>query len=389
MERVSCPLLLLLLLVLLPPPLRASTATAEPAEEEEEEACELDEDGVRCACNFTGPQPAWSSALQCVSALRVEIRGGGRSLDGLLSRVDAVSDPRRYQDVVKTLRLQRLRLGEARVPAPLLAGALRVLGFSRLEELALEDLEVTGTLPPPPPEAAGPALTALSLRNVSWASGGAWLADLQPWLRPGLRALTIAQAPALALACDRVRPLAALTTLDLSDNPALGERGLTSALCPHKFPALRSLALRNAGLQAPGAVCAALANAGAQPGRLDLSHNPLSAAAAPAPPQCVWPAKLTSLNLSSAGLKQVPKGLPAQLSELDLSGNQLDRAPLPGELPTVGNLSLHGNPFLEPGALKPQEDIKTSGVGPAWALSPLAVGVSGTLALLQGARRFA
>ncbi|XP_069892277.1 monocyte differentiation antigen CD14 [Dipodomys merriami] len=376
MESVSCLWLLLLPLLRL-----SAAATADP--------CELDDEDVRCACNFTDPQPDWSSALQCVSALQVEIRGGGRSLEEFLSRVDPEADPRQYFDVIRALRVRRLTLGAARVPAPLLVGALRVLGFSRLKELTLEDLEVTGTAPPGLLGATGPELTTLSLRNVSWASGGAWLAELQQWLKPGLKVLNIAQAHSLAFSCDQVRIFSALTTLDLSDNPALGERGLISALCPHKFPALQSLALRNAGMQTPAGVCAALASAGVQPSHLDLSHNSLRATANPASSECVWPAKLSSLNLSSAGLKQVPKGLPAKLRVLDLSCNQLNRAPLPEELPTVGNLSLHGNPFLAPGAFEPQEDSENSGVVPACAHSSLAVGMSGTLALLQGARRFA
>ncbi|KAM4875954.1 monocyte differentiation antigen CD14 [Thomomys bottae] len=368
-----------LLLLLLLPLLRISAATEEP--------CEVDEDVVRCACNFTDPQPAWDSALQCISALQVEIRGGGRSLDEFLSRVDLDANPQQYVEVLRALRLRRLTIGAAQVPAPLLFGALRVLGFSRLKELTLEDLEVTGTAPPPRLEATGPALSTLSLRNVSWASGGAWLADLQHWIKPGLKVLNIAQAHSLAFTCDQIRVFPTLATLDLSDNPALGERGLIAALCPGKFPALQSLALRNAGMQTPTGVCAALASSGVQPRQLDLSHNPLHATSNPDSSQCIWPDKLDSLNLSSAGLKQVPKGLPAKLGVLDLSCNQLNRAPLPGELPTVGNLSLHGNPFLALGAFQPQEDIKNS--VPACAHSALAMGLSGTLALLQGAQRFA
>ncbi|KAL2779006.1 monocyte differentiation antigen CD14 precursor [Daubentonia madagascariensis] len=375
MERTPCLLLLLL------PLLCVSAGMPEP--------CEVDDEAVRCVCNFSGPQPNWPDALQCIGAVDVEIRGGGHSLEPFLKRADVYADPRQYADMVKAVRVRRLTVGAARVPAPLLIGALRVLGYSRLKELMLEDLEVTGTTPPPPLEATGPALSTLRLRNVSWATGGSWLAELQQWLKPGLKVLSIAQAHSLAFSCEQVRTFPALTTLDLSDNPGLGERGLTAALCRHKFPALHNLALRNAGIQTPIGVCAALAAAGVQPHRLDLSHNSLSATANPSAPECVWPSTLNSLNLSFAGLQQVPKGLPAKLSVLDLSCNRLNRAPRADELPKVGNLTLDGNPFLVPGASTPQEHSMNSGVVPACVPSPLSVGMSGTLALLQGARAFA
>lgn len=367
------------LLLLLLPLLDISAATPDP--------CELDDEDIHCACNFSDPQPDWSSAFQCVSAVDVEIRGGGRSLEHFLKRIDVDADPRQYMDVVRALRLRRLTIGAARVPALLLFGALRVLGYSRLKELTLEDLEVTGTTPPRPVEIQGPGLSVLRLRNVSWTTGGSWLAELQHWLKPGLKVLNIAQAHPLDFSCDQVLTFSALTTLDLSDNPGLGKRGLTAALCPNKFPALQDLSLRNTGIQKPNDVCSALAAARVQPHRLDLSHNSMLATAKPADPGCVWPSALNALDLSFAGLEQVPKGLPGKLKELNLSCNRLNREPRPDELPKVGNLSLDGNPFLVPGTSNPSTIIP-SGVVPACAHSPLAVGMSGTLALLHGARGF-
>lgn len=368
----------LLLLLLLLPMLGVSETTPEP--------CEVDDEDVRCFCNFTDPQPDWSSAFQCMAAVEVEIHGGGRSLEPFLKNADA--DPKQYADMVKALRLRRLTVGSARVPAVLLVAFLRALSYSRLKELTLQDLEVTGAMPPPPLEATGPGLSALSLRNVSWATGGDWLAELQQWLKPGLKVLNIAQAHSLAFPCARLHTFSALTALDLSDNPGLGEHGLTAALCPHKFPALRTLALRNAGMQTPNGVCVAMAAAGVQPHSLDLSHNSLRATA-PGATGCVWPSTLNSLNLSFAGLEQVPKGLPAKLSVLDLRCNRLKRAPGPEELPKVSNLTLDGNPFMDPEAPKYQEDSTNSGVVQACARSALAVGMSGTLAVFQRAGGFA
>ncbi|KAM9254095.1 monocyte differentiation antigen CD14-like [Dugong dugon] len=368
----------LLLLLLLPPQLAASEATPEP--------CELDDEDYRCACNFTDPQPDWSSGIQCMVAVEVKIRAGGHSLDKYLKHADP--DSQQYANMIKVLRLQQLTVGAARVPARLLFAVLSALGYSRLKELTLEDLEVTGTYPPPPLEATGPALSTLRLRNVSWATGGAWLAELQKWLKPNLKVLSIAQTHPLALSCERFRTFPTLTTLDLSDNPGLGERGLAAALCPHKFPALQDLGLRNTGMETPNGVCAVLAAAAVQPHRLDLSQNALRATANPGDPRCVWPSTLSSLNLSSAGLEQVPNGLPAKLSVLDLSCNRLNRAPRPDELPQIENLTLDGNPFRDLGDPKPQQDTMNSSVPLACVHSLLAIGISGTLALLQGVRGF-
>ncbi|XP_006866290.1 PREDICTED: monocyte differentiation antigen CD14-like [Chrysochloris asiatica] len=345
----------LLLLLLLSPLLCASQATPKP----ELEPCELDDEDYRCTCNFSAPEPDWSSGYQCMAAVEVEIYGGGHSLEMFLESADI--DPRQYADMVKALRVRRLTVGAARVPARLLFAVLRALGYSRLKELTLEDLEVTGTSLPPLLEAPGPALSALRLRNVSWATGGAWLAELQQWLKPSLKVLSIAQAPSLAFSCEQLRSFPTLTTLDLSDNPGLGERGLAAALCPHKFPALQDLRLRNARMETLTGVCVALAAAAVQPNSLDLSQNALLDTANPSVPGCIWPSALNSLRLSFAGLGQVPKGLPAKLSVLDLSCNRLNRAPQPDELPQVESLTLDGNPFLNSGASKRHESPKNCG----------------------------
>lgn len=363
--------LLLLLLTLV----HASPTTPEP--------CELDQEGVRCSCNFSDPQPDWSSAFLCTGAADVEFYGGGRSLEHLLKRVDTEANLGQYTDLIRSLPWKRLTVRAARVPIQILFGTLRVLGYSGLQELTLENLEVTGTASPPLLDAPGPDLNTLNLRNVSWATRDTWLAELQQWLKPGLKVLRIAQAHSLNFSCKQVDVFPALVTLDLSDNPELGDRGLISALCPHKFPNLQVLALRNAGMETPSGVCSALAAARVQLQGLDLSHNSLRDTAGA--PSCAWPSQLNSLNLSFTGLDHVPKGLPAKLSVLDLSYNRLDRKPRPEELPEVGNLSLRGNPFLDS---EPLSEEYSSGVATATALSSLAVGLSGTLALLLGDHLF-
>lgn len=349
------------------------------------EPCQLDEDSVRCACNFSDPQPNWSSAILCTGAIDVEFYGGGRSLEHFLKRVNTEANPsKEITDVLQSLPWERLTLGNARVPAPMLSGVLRLLGFTSLKELTLENLEVTGTALPPLLEASGPNLDTLRLSNVSWATGNAWLAELQQWLKPGLKVLQIAQAHSLNFSCQQVRVFPALATLDLSNNPELGERGLISALCQSKFPALKVLALRNSGIETPSGVCSGLAAASLQLEELDLSHNSLRDTEGA--PRCDWPSKLNSLNLSYTELEQVPKALPAKLSVLDLSYNRLDRQPRPDELPKVVHLSLTGNPFLDS---EPQSAGYNSGVVVAPVRSSLAVGLSATLAALQGANLFA
>lgn len=370
-----CPLLLLLL----PSLLHVSADTPEP--------CELDDDDVRCFCNFTDPEPNWSSAIQCTVAVEVEIRGGGRSLEPFLKYAN--TDPSQYVDMVKALRLRRLTLGAARAPSQLLVGLLSALGSSqRLKELTLEDMEITGTIPPAPLEPAGPALSTLRFRNVSWASGGSWLSDLQRWLKPGLKVLSISQAHTLAFACAQLATFPVLATLDLSDNPALGEHGLQAALCPAKFPALQDLALRRTGVQTLTGVCSALASAAVRPRSLDLSHNALQAAG-PGAAQCVWPDGLNALILSFAGLEQVPRGLPAKLTVLDLRGNRLKRAPRQDELSEVTTLILEGNPFLDPEAPKHREAQINSSAVLTCGTSTLALGLSGAAVLLREQGGFA
>ncbi|XP_075824973.1 monocyte differentiation antigen CD14 [Microtus pennsylvanicus] len=349
------------------------------------EPCELDDDGVRCACNFSDPQPNWSSAFLCIGAIDVEFYGGGRSLEHFLKRVDTEANPSKdITDVLESLLWERLTLGNARVPAPMLFGVLRLLGFTNLKELTLENLEVTGTALPPLLEASGPNLNTLRLSNVSWATRDAWLAELQQWLKPGLKVLHIAQAHSLNFSCEQVRVFPVLATLDLSNNPELGERGLISALCRSKFPALKVLALRNTGMETPSGVCSALAAASLQLEELDLSHNSLRDTEGA--PGCDWPSKLNSLNLSYTELEQIPKGLPAKLSVLDLSYNRLYRQPRPDELPKVVHLSLTGNPFLNS---EPHSEGYNSGIVVAPVRSSLAVGLSATLAVLHGDGLFA
>ncbi|XP_052012076.1 monocyte differentiation antigen CD14 [Apodemus sylvaticus] len=358
MEKLSFLLLLLKLV-------HASPATPEPCD------LEAGKESIRCSCNFSEPQPNWSSAFLCMAATDVEFYGGGRSLEHLLKRVDTEADLGQFIDIIRPLPLKRLTVRAARVPTRILFGALRALGYSGLQELTLENLEVTGTASPPLLEATGPDLNTLILRNVSWATRDAWLAELQQWLKPGLKVLSIAQAHSLNFSCDQVRVFPALATLDLSNNPELGERELISALCPHKFPTLQVLALRNAGMETPSGVCSALAAASVQLQGLDLSHNSLRVTAGA--PSCRWPSQLNSINLSFTGLERVPTELPAKLSVLDLSYNRLKRKPRPDELPKVENLSLQGNPFLDS---ESHSEKYNSGV---------AVGLSaGTLALLLG-----
>ncbi|XP_006891285.1 PREDICTED: monocyte differentiation antigen CD14-like [Elephantulus edwardii] len=363
----------LLLLLLLPSLLCTSEVTPEP--------CELDDKDYLCSCNFSDPEPDWSSGFQCMVAYKVEIRAGGRNLEKFLKHAD--TSPRQYSDVVKGLRVRELTVGAARVPARLLFALLRALGHSRLRELTLEDLEITGTLPPAL-EAAGPALSTLRLRNVSWAAGGAWLAELQQWLRPNLKELGIVQAQPLAFSCEQLRSFPSLATLDLSDNPGLGEGGLAATLCGHKFPALQDLRLRNAGMETLSVVCETLVAAVVQPHHLDLSQNALRASAHLGAPGCVWPSTLKSLNFSFAGLEQVPKGLPAKLRVLDLSCNRLSRAPRPDELPEVEKLILDGNPFMDPESPKPYGDSMNSSVARTCVYWLLATGLSGSLVLFLG-----
>lgn len=71
--------------------------------------------------------------FRCMVAVESEIRGGSLAWTGFLKE----STPTRSSmlSTIKALRVRRLKLGAAQVPAQLLVAVLRALGYSRLKEL--------------------------------------------------------------------------------------------------------------------------------------------------------------------------------------------------------------------------------------------------------------
>ncbi|XP_038627208.1 monocyte differentiation antigen CD14 [Tachyglossus aculeatus] len=285
-------------------------------------SCSLDDEAQRCSCNFSGPDPAWNQAIVCLSALEVELRAGGRDLGPFLEK--GLRDPEPLAETMRALRIRRLTLGEVTVPGALLGALLHVLGYTRLKELELEEVAVTGPLPPPAPGVDGPRLTALRLRNVSWEAagpgrgrGGDGPAGLWPWLDTGLRELKVTGSGLERLPCPAAGAFPALRSLDLSHNPALGAAGAAAALCPGAFPGLRVLGLRDTGLSTLGPLCTALDGARGALESLDLSHNALASTGA-----CAWPPSLRILNLAHNRLTKEPdlRALPA-LEKVELEGN--------------------------------------------------------------------
>ncbi|XP_051834517.1 monocyte differentiation antigen CD14 [Antechinus flavipes] len=381
-QRLSLPLLLLLLspLLLLPWPSSA--------------ICILDEEGDNCFCNFSTPEPNWNSLQMCLSSVEVEIHGGGHNLDIFLPK-GGLADPRQAADLLRSLRLKRLKLKDAQVPAPLLYQLLQALTYTRTQELSLEDLGVSHPpLQPRSPSDHALALKALKLNRVSPAGEGDLMAAILTWLKPGLKTLSLTDSGLSSVPCSNLGTFKELSSLDLSDNPAIGESGLTAALCLKEFQELRDLALRNTSLQSLGGVCGALEARGVKVQRLDISYNELRDTPST---QCTWPPTLTSLNLSHAKLKCVPKSLPQRLQQLDLSHNLLTKQPT---LDQVTELVLEGNPFTQSSALArsrreqaPEEcaeSVPSRGSRP-FVGSPLAFQVFGTAAfvLLCRVRRFA
>ncbi|XP_044520475.1 monocyte differentiation antigen CD14 [Gracilinanus agilis] len=371
------PLLLLLAPLLLLP----SSASA---------SCELDEEGNNCYCNFSAPNPEWDRIAMCISSVQADIDGGGHNLDIFLQKV--IADPSKISDILRSLRLKRLRLRGAQVPAPLLHQLLKALTYTRIEELSLVDLVIS--MPPLLPPSFSDndlRLKALHLHRVLWTGEGNLLATVGPWLKPGLKALSLTGLNLSYVPCPELDAFGELNSLDLSDNPEITENGLTSALCFSKLQALKDLALRNTGLQSLGRVCRALEATETNVQRLDISYNELGGKPWP---QCTWPPSLLSLNLSHANLKCVPKPLPKKLQQLDLSYNLLRKQP---QLPQVTDLILEGNPFAYAGASarlqreQPTEDCAVLSRGSKFAGATLAFLVSGTaaLALLRWTREFA
>ncbi|XP_036604216.1 monocyte differentiation antigen CD14 [Trichosurus vulpecula] len=355
--------------------------------------CILDEEGDNCFCNFSAPEPKWNDIVMCISAVEVEIQGGGHSLESFLQK--DVADPSKATDVLRALRLKRLKVKEALVPAPLLHQLLRALTYTRIKELTLEDLVISHPpLPPQTPFDNDLPLTALSLSRVSLTGESDLLAAVGPWLKPGLKALSLTGLGLSGVPCSDLGTFKELNSLDLSDNPEIGESGLSAAFCLKEFQALQDLALRNTSLQSLGEVCRALEATGTNVQRLDISYNELKDTPAP---QCTWPPTLLSLNLSHAKLKCVPTSLPMKLQQLVLSYNLLMRQPTLMELPQETEVILEGNPFANSAVSarlqgeQVPEDCKVPSHGNKSAGTPLALQISGTaaLVLLGGARGFA
>lgn len=167
------------LLLLLLPPLRVSADTTEP--------CELDDDDFRCVCNFTDRSLTGLAPFSVWLPSRWRSVAAATALDQFLKGVN--TDPKQYADTIKALRVRRLKLGTShRFLLNFLVAVLRALRYSRLKELTLEDLEVTG----PTPRRLWKPLGLRSPPSVSVTCRGqprgAWLGELQQWLKPGLRA---------------------------------------------------------------------------------------------------------------------------------------------------------------------------------------------------------
>ncbi|XP_072486627.1 monocyte differentiation antigen CD14 [Notamacropus eugenii] len=354
--------------------------------------CTLDEEGDNCFCNFSAPEPKWNDIAMCISAVEVEILGGSHNLETFLQKDFAVSS--KAVDFLKALRLKRLKLKEALIPAPLLYQFLRALTYTRMKELALEDLVISHPpLQPRSPIDNDLPLTALNLNRVSLAGESNLLAAIGPWLKPGLKALRLTGLGLGNVPCPDLGTFKELNFLDLSDNPEIGESGLTRALCLKELQELQDLVLRNTSLQSLGKVCLGLEATGTNVQRLDISYNELKDMPTT---QCTWPPTLISLNLSHAQLKCVPKPLPTNLRQLDLSYNLLRKKPIFNELPQETEVILEGNPFANSsvsaklqGKQKPL-DCDVSSRGSKSGGTPLALQVSGTaaLALLRGVRGF-
>ncbi|XP_074068935.1 monocyte differentiation antigen CD14 isoform X2 [Macrotis lagotis] len=305
-----------------------------------------------------------------------------------------LADPSKGADLLRALRLKRLKLKEAEVPAPLLRQLLRALTYTRIKELALEDL-VISHLPLQPPSLIDSdlLLEALHLSRVSLAGEGNLLGAIGSWLKPELEALNLTGLGLTSVPCSDLGTFKKLNSLDLSDNPELGESGLTEAICLKEFQTLQHLALRNTSLQSLGRVCQGLVATGANVQRLDISYNELEDTSLT---QCTWSPTLISLNLSHGKLKCVPTSLPKNLQQLDLSYNLLMKQPVAEELPQVTDLILEGNPFTLSNAsakLQGKEapySCQVRSKGSKSIGTPLALQVSGpaALVLLRGVRGF-
>ncbi|NXG46793.1 TLR2 protein, partial [Psilopogon haemacephalus] len=329
--------------------------------------CFLNRTQEHCAC-YNLSEESVGSIVQCLPATVVEFWGG--ELESYATLPIGDPDPAAI-DMLGSLLVRKIVFGDLLVPEELLARVLRFFSYTQVRELAFESCAFEGR--GDWRAMAGQELPIVALRfhqvsSAPLAGREQDLALLGSWLR-ALQELTLTSCRLSSLPCAVGRLLPALRCLDLAHN-SLDEQSLGAAFCREAFPQLRQLSLRRNLLGSYHGVCRSLRLL-LQLQHLDLSQNKLL----PAPgSSCLWPPSLRTLNLSDAGLDEVPAPLPPGLEVLDLSRNHLravdislgflqklflgqnllQAAPSTAGCPALDTLNLDGNLLRE----LPWEEVK-------------------------------
>ncbi|NXJ71391.1 TLR21 protein, partial [Rostratula benghalensis] len=269
-----------------------------------------------CVCYHLS-QETISSIIQCLGASTVEFRGG--ELERYVAFPIGDLDPSTIE-MLGSLVIRRIILGDLLVPEILLARVLKFLSYTQVRELVFESCVFKGS--GNWEEMANQDLPVLSLRfhNVTSAPLMGREQDfflLSGWLG-NLQELAVTASQVTSLPCGIGKVFSALHSLDMAQN-SLGDESLVSTFCSGAFPQLQVLSLRRNRLRSYHSVCVSVQRLHDLQ-HLDLSQNKLMADPSSS---CQWPASLRIFNLSDTGLDEVLEPLPPSLEVLDMSCNHL------------------------------------------------------------------
>ncbi|NWV66262.1 TLR2 protein, partial [Malurus elegans] len=269
-----------------------------------------------CVCYNLSEETA-GSIIQCLAATVVEFQGGDveKYIAFPISDLDSSTI-----ETLGSLIVQKIIIANVLVPEILLARVLRFFSYTHVRELAFKSCIFQGSGDWSDMDGQTLPIRSLSFHNVTSApltGQEQAFSSLSRWLEV-LEELTVTSSRVTNLPCAVGRVLGALRSLDLAQN-SLGDGSLSPTFCQGAFPQLQELSLHHNNLRSYHSVCEGVQLL-LRLRHLDLSHNSLVAEPSSS---CLWPASLRHLNLSNAGLDNVPTPLPPSLEVLDMSHNHL------------------------------------------------------------------
>ncbi|KAI1234014.1 hypothetical protein IHE44_0003723 [Lamprotornis superbus] len=269
-----------------------------------------------CVC-YNLSEETIGSIIQCLAATVVEFQGG--DLEKYIALPIGDLDPSAIE-TLESLVIQKIIIGNVRVPEILLARVLKFYSYTHVQELAFESCIFQGAGNWSDMDGRNLPILSLSFHNVTSApltGHEQAFSSLSRWLGT-LQELAVTSSRVTSLPCAIGRVFRALHSLNLAQN-SLGDGSLAPAFCQGAFPQLHELSLHHNNLSSYHSVCEGVQLL-LELQHLDLSHNQLMADTSSS---CQWPASLRHFNLSNTGLDEIPTPLPPNLEVLDMSHNHL------------------------------------------------------------------